>query len=354
MISAINHPFLKRFHFKTIVFIVIAITILGCTGRIKETSDPSVKTENAESAHADELPEVTFLPDWVANAQYAGYYMAEETGIYKKYGMKVKIISYQPFITSRDLIKEGKADFAVLWLADALELKASGVDIVNIAQLSSRSSLMLITKKKSGIKTLNDMNGKKIGIWSESELQPKALFNKYHLDVNIIPIGSSNNLFLRDGVDITCANWFDEYNSIINSGLNADELNTFFFADYGLNFLEDGIYCLSDKLKKDPKLCADFVNATLEGWMYAFDNPEKVVDVVVNHAKKDKLPVNRIHQQWMLDRYKDLYFPNGKTAINTNLSAKDYEFVGTVLKENGLIKQIPSYENFYQPVIKGH
>ncbi|MFZ4547210.1 MAG: ABC transporter substrate-binding protein, partial [Bacteroidales bacterium] len=233
-----------------------------------------------------------------------------------------------------------------------IELKASGTDIVNIAQLSSRSSLMLLTKKKSGIRTLQDMNGKKAGIWNGFELQPKALFNKYHLNVEIVPIGSTNNLFLMGGVDITNANWFDEYHSIINSGFNPDELNTFFFADYGLNFLEDGIYCLSDKMKKEPGLCADFVNATLEGWMYAFNNPEKAIDIIIKNAKMANNPVNRVHQRWMLDRYKDLYIIKGKTSINNNLSEKDYHFVGQVLKDNGLIKQIPDFKHFYQPVSK--
>ncbi len=350
MMTDINFSFLKKIHWKTLIFIVMAITIMSCNGKMKKESNSGIKSGIAASGNAGKLREVTFLPYWVTNAQFAGYYVAQEMGIYKKYGIDLKIIPYQPFITSTDLIKDGKADFAALWLVNALELEASGADIVNIAQLSSRSSLMLVTKKKSGIKTLKDMNGKRAGIWSGFELQPKALFNKYHLDVKIVPIGSTNNLFLMDGVEITNANWFDEYHSIINSGFNPDELNTFFFADYGLNFLEDGIYCLSDKLKNDPKLCADFVNATLEGWMYAFNNPDKAIDIVMNYAQKAKLPANRIHQRWMLDRYKDLYIPKGKTAINTALSEKDFYFVANVLKKSGLIKQVPSYDNFYQPV----
>jgi NitT/TauT family transport system substrate-binding protein len=326
--------------------------MISCNGKKKEkVLESEIKTGTAQSSYTGEIREVTFLPYWVANAQFVGYYMAVEKGIYEKYGLKVTIIPFQPFITSTDLIKEGKADFAALWLVNAIELKASGTDIVNIAQPSFRSSLMLVAKKKSGINTLQDMNGKKAGIWDGFELQPKALFKKYHLDVKIIPIGSTNSLFLRDGVDITNANWFDEYHSIINSGFNANELNTFFFADYGLNFLEDGIYCLSEKMKKDPKVCADFINATFEGWLYAFNNREEAVDIVVRNAIKDKLPVNRAHQRWMLDRYKDLYFPEGMKAINTNLSRKDYEFVGNVLKESGLIKQIPPYEKYFQPVL---
>jgi NitT/TauT family transport system substrate-binding protein len=181
---------------------------------------------------------------------------------------------------------------------------------------------------------------------------PKALFAKYKLDVNIIPIGNSNNLFLIGGVDIIIANWFDEYHSIINSGYDPEELNTFFFADYGFNFLEDGIYCLSDKLKKDPELCKDFVMATLEGWRYAFEHPDEAVDIVVKYAQKDKIAVNKIHQKWMLDRYRDLYLPEGAKEFNNTLSIKDYKLVAEILKENGSIKEIPDFSLFYKPIIK--
>jgi NitT/TauT family transport system substrate-binding protein len=343
----------RGFMFKIIFSsFVIALTMTGCSDKAKNVSDSNVAATATESDGTVALKEVSFLPYWVTNAQFAGYYVGKEMGFYKKHGIKLNIIPYQPFITSDDLIKDGKTDFAALWLASAIELKESGADIINIAQFSSRSSLMLVTKKKSGINSLQDMNGKKVGIWIGFELQPKVLFRKFQLDVKIIQIGSTNNLFLMDGVDITTANWFDEYNSIINSGYNPDELNTFFFADNGLNFLEDGIYCLSNKLKKDPKLCSDFVQATIEGWMYAFDNPEEAVEIVVNYAKEAKQPVNRTHQRWMINRYRDLYIPKGQTTINTALSEKDYQFVADVLDENGLITLVPSYDDFYQPVIK--
>lgn len=314
---------------------------------------PAVPSENnvarpAKSAPDASLRVVTFLPYWVANAQFAGYYMAKEAGIYEKYGMNVEIIPYEPFYTTSQMMKQGTIDFAASWLVNAIEMKASGVDIVNIAQFSTRSSLMLVTKKSSGIGTLQDMNGKKAGIWTGYELQPRALFKKFNLNVEIVPIGSTNNLFLKDGVPITNANWFDEYHSLINSGYNPDELNTFFFADYGLNFLEDGIYCLAEKRLQDPGLCTDFVNATEEGWQMAYDDPEKAIDLVVEYARKMKLPVSRVHQRWMLDRYRDLYRPKGKVSID--LAEKDYLFAASVLRDSGQIAAIPPFKSFFHPV----
>jgi len=329
--------------------IVLAVLIpVSCKSKAPVPAEKKAPGPSQTPAPAAELRNVTFLPYWVANAQFAGYYVAKEKGIYEKYGMDVEIIPYEPFYTTSQMIQRGTIDFAASWLLNAIEIKASGVDIVNIAQFSTRSSLMLLTKKSSGINTLQDMNGKKAGIWTGYELQPRALFKKYDLNVEIVPIGSTNNLFLRDGVPITNANWFDEFHSIINAGYNPDELNIFFFADLGLNFLEDGIYCLAEKRRQDPRLCEDFVAATAEGWRTVFDDPEKAIDIVVDYARKRNLPVNRAHQRWMLDRYRDLYYPEGK--FSTVLAEKDYLFCAGVLKDSGQIAAIPAFTSFFVPV----
>jgi NitT/TauT family transport system substrate-binding protein len=346
---------LKSFNLiRTTLIFYFLITFAGCGHNKNIKKDDQVNSHISvvpDKSYSGELRKISFMPYWITNAQFAGYYVAEAKGIYEKYGIDINIIPYVPFITSTDLIKEGKVDFTALWLVNAIELKAEGTDIVNIIQPSFRSSAMLITKKKSGINTLQDMNGKRAGIWTGYELQPKTLFNKYNLKVEIVPIGSSNNLFLMDGVDIINANWFDEYHSIINSGYDPDELNVFFYSDYGLNFPEDGIYCLSEKLKENPDLCVDFINATLEGWRYAFNNREEAVNIVIEYAKREKLPVNRIHQEWMLDRYQDLYLPADRTEFNNDLSESDYLFVANILKDNGLIEEVPPFEQFYQPAI---
>ncbi|MDD3034251.1 MAG: ABC transporter substrate-binding protein [Bacteroidales bacterium] len=337
-----------------LLLLIALIAPCGCKEKKagSEIQSQSNDTLPPSDYKGKELRKVTFLPYWVATAQFAGYYVGIEKGIYRKYGIDLSIIPFKPVVTSTTPISTGEADFAAMWLANAIELKANGTDIVNIAQPSFRSSTMLITKRASNIESLKDMNLRRAGIWAGYEMLPRALFAKYKLDVNIIPIGNTNSLFLIGGVDIIIANWFDEYHAIINSGYDSEELNTFFFADYGFNFLEDGIYCLSEKLQKDPQLCRDFVLATLEGWRYAFTHPEEAIDIVVKYAKNEKVAVNKIHQKWMLDRYRDLYLPEGATDFNNTLSTKDYTLVAGILKDNGTIKEIPDFNRFYQPIIK--
>lgn len=298
---------------------------------------------------AGPLKKVTVYPYWVTTCQFAGYYLGKEKGFYRNHGIDLNILEYKPSISTNDIIKNGEADFEVLWLVNAIEMRSAGIDIVNIAQFSTRSSLMLLAKKSSDIKKITDLNGKRAGIWDGYELQPRTLFAKYGLDTKIIRIGSTNTLFLKGGVDITNANLFDEYHTIINSGYDSSELVRFMFADYGLNFLEDGVYCLEQKLKSDPLLCVEFVKATIESWEYALNHPEESVDIILRNQKLQNMPANNSHQTWMITKYKELYLPSGNASMNIMLSESDYMSNATILLNNGQISRIPAYKEFFIP-----
>jgi NitT/TauT family transport system substrate-binding protein len=234
-----------------------------------------------------------------------------------------------------------------MWLSTAIQKRSQGVKLVNIGQIIQRSALRLVAKKTKGIHKTEDINGKKVGLWgAEFQIQPKALFKKYNLNVRVIPQSSSVNLFLRDGVDVASAMWYNEYHTILSSGINPEELTTFFFYDHGLNFPEDGIYALENNFKKDPSLSCAFVKASIEGWQYAFAHPDEALDIVLKYMTIANIPANRAHQKWMLEKTKDLISPqDNKTFIGILLKA-DFLRVAKELKENGFIKDIPEFESF--------
>ncbi|MCX6268794.1 MAG: ABC transporter substrate-binding protein [Bacteroidetes bacterium] len=329
---------------------LVAVLAGSCSGKSHDSDkQPVSSAERLPDSSGARLRKVTLMPYWVTSAQFAGFYMGIEKGIFRKHSIDLEVLPFDPFKSTQEDIENGNADFSLLWLVNAIKLRSQGVDIVNIAQFSSRSSLMLLAKKSSGIRKISDLNGKKAAIWSGFELLPQALFTKYNLNVKMIAIGSTNTLFLLDGVDLISANWFDEYHSIMNNGYDSNELVPFFFADYGLNFLEDGVYCLSEKARKDPQLCCDFVIAALESWTYAFDHKEETIDLVVRIAKKENQPVNRAHQRWMLSRYRELYIPKGRQSINTALSSGDYNNVSEIMLNSKLISAVIPYDSFYVP-----
>ncbi|HSR11120.1 MAG TPA: ABC transporter substrate-binding protein [Thermodesulfobacteriota bacterium] len=303
------------------------------------------------SAQAEpDLKKLAFSLQWAPQAQFGGYLFAAEEGIYRKHGLDVTILSGGPSKPDPlDLLREGKADFATLWLSAAIQARARGLNLVNIGQVVPRSALMLVAKKSRGIRNPRDVQGKKVGLWGPMfRAQPMAFFKKYDLDVTVVPQSFSVNLFLRDGVDVTSAMWYNEYHTILAAGLNPDELTTFFFHEHGLNFPEDGIYVLEDRFKRDPGACRSFVQASIEGWLAAFAQKEKTLDIVLKHLKSEHLPANRVHQRWMLDRIADLILPSGKSDLAVRLLPADYSRVAASLHAGGWIASIPEFTSFYR------
>ncbi len=309
-------------------------------------------------AAAQALTKVTFIPQWVPQAQFAGYYVAQETGIYKEYGLDVEIISGGPQRSSADYLKNGKADFASLWLVSGIDLCNQGIKVINLAQIVQRSALMLIAKKSSGILKPQDMNGRKVGLWGPPfATQPKIFFQQQGITVIPLHQSYSINLFLRDGVAVASAMWYNEYHSILNAGINPDELTTFFYADYNLNFPEDGIYVLKKTWQQHPDLCRAFVNASIKGWRKAFANPELTLDITMHNLRKEHIISNRVHQKWMLERMHDIILPQNKAQEQNKsqrpqpigiLKQQDFQRVVKSLKQVHLIKNAPNFKNFHQ------
>jgi NitT/TauT family transport system substrate-binding protein len=298
------------------------------------------------------LKKATFLPQWVPQAQFAGYYVAQERGLYKKEGIDLTIITGGPDRPSLDFLKEGKADIATLWLATGIQARAQGIRLVNIAQMVQKSALMLVAKKANGITSVQDLDGRKVSLWGPIfQIQPRAFFRMYHLNVKVVPQSTSVDLFLRNGVDAASAMWYNEYHTILNFGVNPEELTPFFFHEHGLNFPEDGIYVMEKTLQRDPELCLAFVKASIEGWRYAFVHPEEALDVVMRNLKKEHIPATRVHQNWMLAKMKDLILSEGLPTPMGRLVQEDYDRVARGLQSNGLIEGIPPFHEFYK---KGH
>ena len=294
------------------------------------------------------LKKASYMPHWVPQAQFAGYYVAFEKGFYADNGIELQILRGGPEQPSSVWLEEKKADFATLFLSTAIEKRAQGVPLVNIAQMVQRSALLLVAKKDSGIKSPADFDGKTVTLWPEFSLQPKALFRKFGVKPRILPQRNTMNLFLRGGASVASAMWYNEYHLLLNTGLNEDELTFFHYDDYGLSFPEDGIYVLEETYRNDPEMCKGFVRATIKGWQYAFAHPEEALDIVMSYVKAASMPTTRIHHQWMLGVMKQIMLPEGDRTRMGYLSETAYTNVTHELKSAGIVATPPEYGVFYE------
>jgi len=298
-------------------------------------------------AAAGELKPLTFMPHWLPQAQFAGYYVAYEKGLYQKNGIDLKILRGGPDFPPTAMLAKNRVNVTSMFLSEALQQRDKNVRLINIGQIMQRSGFILVAKKESGITRPEDLNRKKVGLWENFRVQPLAFFRKYGITATPVTQGATVNLFLRGGVDAVSAMWYNEYHAILNAGRNEEELTTFFFVEHGLNFPEDGLYVLEDAFKRDPALYSLFVRASLAGWEYAFAHPEEALDIVMKYSNEARMATNRVHQKWMLARMKDLIMPDRVKFPTGLLDEKDYDMVARELQKSGMIKNIPPYGDFY-------
>ena len=289
---------------------------------------------------------VSIRLQWFPQAQFAGYYVAKEKAFYEKQGLNVTILPGGPDINGLAEVGQGKSTFATAWLSTGMDFISKGTPIVLVAQVFQKSNLVLVTKKESGIKSIKDLNGRKVGVWSGLFIVPvRAMMSINNLQPTYIKMGFDVTPFVEDKFDlageVTSAMLYNEYNTIVSKGVAEKDLLVFNPADYGANFPEDGIYASINIIKSNPAMVKKFIQASIEGWDYAFKNPNETADILIKNGATDKA-----HQIKMLNSISSSFKRDKK--ISTLLEKKDFDFVYKTLKESQLLgKKEISYKDFF-------
>jgi NitT/TauT family transport system substrate-binding protein len=297
-------------------------------------------------------PKLVFSAHWMPQAQFAGYYVAKDQGFYEQAGLDVEIIHPSAAVNAKQFLANGTADIISLFLVTAINTRQEGINLVNIAQLSQHSAIMFVSKKTSGINTLNDFEGKKVGVWMSGFKEiPMAMLEENQITVDWVPILSTINLFMMDGIDVMTVMWFNEYNQLFLSGINYDELNTFFMSDYSYNIPEDGLYVLNETAETRNDELEAFVRATLKGWEYASQNKAYTLDLVIDLMREARIPSNKTHQSWMLEKVLEMQELINKDVQPTMLHEEDFNKALHIISTQVNSDFHLEYDDFFRPVL---
>lgn len=303
----------------------------------------------AHGGQAMALDKVSVQLMWFNQAQFAGVYMAHDMGIYKKYGLDVDIRRGGPTVLPLNLLEKGDCDFAIAWLSEAIVKKEKGVKLLHLAQVVQKSAVLLVALKNTGIKTLQDLRNKRVGMWGGLlGLPPKAMLRSEAVAVDVVPQNSTMVLLTSGAVAAASAMRYNELHVLYQMGVDFDQMRIFDLTDYGINFPEDGIYAMQKTWDANPDMCRRFVQATLEGWQTVFTNPEKALESVMKRVTADQSSTNIAHQKWMLDTMKGLVKPRPDTQLG-HLSPDDFNQTNQGLSRQGLINMPISWKGFSVP-----
>ncbi|MFI3239091.1 MAG: ABC transporter substrate-binding protein [Bacteroidales bacterium] len=285
---------------------------------------------------------VVFSPQWSAQAQFAGYYVAKVKDFYKEAGLDVEIIHPTQTRNSIDMLNSGECDFITLSLLSALSEKIVNSPIVNIMQSSQTTGLTIISHNPLN-NDLKNLEGKRIGKWKVglSALAVTTLNNE-GVSVDWIDHMSGEEVFLSGAVDATLAMSYNELLSCLETGHKLDKSEIIYLNELGHNIPEDGLYCL-DTMDKDTS--KRFVEASKRGWQWAYENRDETIDIVMDMLRNDKLPINRVHQKAMLDEILRLQ-KNARGERTMVLTPEDFERAIEILSQDQNKPQRLDFKSF--------
>ena len=292
--------------------------------------------------------EIVLSPQWTAQAQFAGYYVADAMGFYKKAGLKVSIKHTSVSNACINRLKSGKSQYITLQLMSAMKYIDEGTPLVNVLQTSQQNSLVIVSRQP--LKGVESLRGKKIGHWKVgfSELA-FTLDRQYKLGIQWVPFLSNINLYISGAIDATLAMNYNEFYQLKEAGQRLKDEQLLYFRDIGYNIPEDGLYVSRDYYRTHRQEVEKFAQATREGWEWAVNHPEETLDIVMQYIRQNGVATNMGAQRWMLYEICEM-LKDFKTGRRTyHLDEKALEQANSILIENGIIKRSISYNQMTQP-----
>lgn len=294
---------------------VVAVALAGCTSGGGDTG--------GDGGDFEPITSIKLQLQWLPQAQFAGYYLAQENGYFEDEGFTdVEIIPSGGDIVPQDALVAGDVDFAIAWVPKVLgTLEATGAELTDIAQVYHKSGTLQVSYKGDGITSPADFEGKRIGSWGfGNEWEIFAAMAADGLDASTVSITTqdfSMNALLDKDVDAAQAMTYNEWAQILEVVNPAtgelyqpEDFDVVSYEDTEGAMLQDAIW--ADTARLDDPAYADaavrFLKAITKGWIDARDDPAAAAATVFDIASNAEaaFPVGPVHQEWQMNEVNKL------------------------------------------------
>ena len=286
---------------------------------------------------------IVFTPQWTAQAQFAGYYVAEAKGFYREAGLTVKIEHPSATMSAMTRLKNNQCQATTLQLCQAMEMIEEGMPLVNILQTSMNNAMVIVSARGQDPLT---QKGAKVGIWSVGFGQLAICMSiKDHLNYKWVRFAQNVNLFLSGALDATLAMSYNEYYQLIQAGLEITDQNVYRFCDHGYNVQEDGVYMTREFYTEHRDQAMKFAQASQKGWEWAAQHPEEALDIVMKYVDRDHIATNRTMQRLMLNEVLRLQVDRESKKREFRLRPDMVKQASRLMVENKMLSREVTYED---------
>lgn len=285
---------------------------------------------------------IVFTPQWTAQAQFTGYYVAEAKGFYREAGVKVRIEHPSATQPAMSRLRANECQATTLQLCQALEIVDGGIPLVNILQTSMNNAMVIVSARDKDPLT---QKGARVGIWSVGFGQLAiCMSNKDHLDYQWVRFAQNVNLFVSGALDATLAMSYNEYYQLLQAGIQMSDKNVYRFCDHGYNVQEDGVYMTRAYYNQHREQARRFAEASRKGWEWAAQHPEEALDIVMQYVNKGRIATNRVLQRLMLTEVLRLQADRESGKREFRLRPDMVRQASRMMHENKMLTREVTYE----------
>lgn len=286
-----------------------------------------------------------FMPQWTAQAQFAGYYVAQEKGFYREAGIEVDIVHPTSTQPALNRILNNQCHATTFQLFQAMEIIDKGIPLVNILQTSMNNAMVIVSAKNVNPLT---QKGARVGIWSVFGQLARCMAKREKLNYEWILAANPINLFVAGALDATLAMSYNEYYQLIQAGRQLSEKNVYRFCDHGYNIQEDGVYMTYDYYVSHKEQARKFAEASRRGWEWAADHPDEAIQVVSKYVKRHRSATNREQQELMLQEVLRLQVDRESKKREFRLRPDMVKQASQLMVENGMLSREIKYEELIE------
>ncbi|MEB7899749.1 ABC transporter substrate-binding protein [Raoultella ornithinolytica] len=213
---------------------------------------------------------IVLLTSWYAQAEQGGYYQAQATGIYKKYGLEVDIRSGGPQVNGMQLLLSKRADVIIGYDLQLLEGIQRGFQAKAIAAPFQYDPQGLLTH--TDVASLEGLKGKTILVSSSGQATWWPwLKGQYQLnDAQARPYTFNIQPFVADDNVAQQAYVSSEVFQVQKAGVKS---NFFLFSEHGYPPYGGILIARPETIADRNAALAKFVRASMEGWVSYLNNP---------------------------------------------------------------------------------
>ena len=285
---------------------------------------------------------IVFTPQWTAQAQFAGYYVAEAKGFYREAGVVVRIEHPSATQPAMSRLRKNQCQTTTLQLCQAMEIVDDGIPLVNILQTSMNNAMVIVSARGKDPLT---QKGAKVGIWSVGFGQLAICMSiKDHLNYEWIRFAQNVNLFVAGALDATLAMSYNEYYQLVQAGMELSDKNVYRFCDHGYNVQEDGVYMTRDYYEKHKDQARKFAVASKRGWEWAAAHPDEALDIVMQYVDREHIATNRVMQRLMLKEVLRLQVDRESKKREFRLRPDMVKQASHLMQENQMLSRNVTYE----------